>query len=118
MTIISTEVKLVFANGVSERQVQEALDRGYLSHVLVEIEAQRLYPVFFYDPVRLAQELAMNAKHGEPFVAETGMIVLTEITIENMRDAVNALFKEGFFERLIPIDRDRLAKVDPYAWPP
>lgn len=118
MTIISTQVNLLFAHGDSERLVQEALDRGYLSHVLVEIDAERLYPVFFYDPVRLSQELAISTEHGQRFVAETGMIVLPEVTIENMRDAVNALYKEGYFDRLVPVDRDVLAKADPYVWPP
>jgi hypothetical protein len=118
MATISTQVSLVFVRDFSEREAQEARDRGCLSHVLVEVDGQRLYPVFFYDPVRLAQDLTTSAEHGQSFIAETGMIVLPEVTIENMRDAVNALYKEGFFDHLIPVDRDRLAKADPYAWPP
>jgi hypothetical protein len=110
--------QLVFVCDFSEREAAEARDRGCLSHVLVEINGDRLYPVFFYDAIRLGQDLSTSAEHGEPFVAETGMIVLTEVTIEAMESAVERLFHHGFFNYLTPISRDRLASADPYCWPP
>ena len=69
-------------------------------------------------------------KHAKSIAGEThreahasrspvpGMILVPEVTIEKMREAINALHSEGFFDRLITVDRDRRAKADPYAWPP
>ena len=49
--------KLIFVREFAERDAAEARDRGYLSHVLVELDGTRLYPVTFYDGVRLQQDL-------------------------------------------------------------
>ena len=110
--------KLIFACGFSEREAFEARDRGVLSHVLVEICGELLYPVYFYDPCRLAQELDIDTEHGTPFLAEPGMIVLPEITVEAMESAVERLYQSRFFNYLTPVSRERLATADPYQWPP
>lgn len=110
--------KLVFVRDFSEREAAEARDRGYLSHVLVEIDGSRLYPVVFYDPVRLQQDVDESARHGRPFVADPGMIVLPDVTIEAMQQAVQQLCQEGYFDYLAAIDRERLSEADPHSWPP
>src|SRR5271168_3509988 len=94
--------KLRFAREFSERDAIEAQDRGYLSHVVVEFGGGRLYPVFFYDAVRLQQDLEVMANHGRPYIAEPGMIVVQNITIETMRRVVCHLEREGFFDSLNP----------------
>jgi hypothetical protein len=74
--------KLIFMaeGGERERQLDEAPDRGYLSHVLVEIDGDRdrLYPVFFYSIGRLERELKVSSEHGQPFIAEIGMMSTVE----------------------------------------
>jgi len=95
----------------------DTVDRGYRSHVLVEI-ATSLYPVFFYDCGRLQCELQEMAKHGRPFIAETGMIVLESVTLAAMELAVQKLYEEGYFDYFKSIDQNRLAAANPYAWPP
>ncbi len=118
MSTTSSVARLMFVREFTEQQAVEARDRGYLSHVLVEVDGDRLYPVFFYDPVRLQQDLEMNAKHGRAFVADAGMIVLPDITPEAMQEVVQQLCQEGFFEHLVAVSRERLAEADPYSWPP
>jgi hypothetical protein len=117
MSTNQATAKLVFAGDDSERALQEARSRGYLSHILVEI-GNCCYPVIFYDPVRLQQDLEESGKHGRPFVADPGMIVLTEITPAAMEAAVQRLCDEGYFEYLTPVNPQRLAQANPLAWPP
>lgn len=118
MSIVSTAFRLVFAREFSEHDALEARDRGYLSHVLVEIDGQHLYPVVFYDPVRLQQDLETSAKHGRAFVADPGMIVLPEITLESMHDAVRQLCQEGLFDFMAPLAPGSLNNGECYSWPP
>jgi hypothetical protein len=93
---------LVFQSPFDDRAQFEAKARGYLSHVLVEMSDGRRYPVVFYDCVRLAQDLEAEVAEGRACVADAGMIVLPEVSLEHMRAAVQQLVGEGFFERLVP----------------
>jgi hypothetical protein len=111
-------VKLVFPPKYGERDLGEDRERGYVSHVLAEVGGARLYPVFFYTLDRLGGELRECTRQGEPFIAETGMIVLQDISLEAMQDAVQRLCNIGYFEYMVPITPERLATADPYRWPP
>jgi hypothetical protein len=109
---------LRFLREFSDQEAFEAQGRGYLSHVLVQLGEGRLYPLFFYDAIRLQQDLEESAKHGRPFVADPGMIVLPEITLDAMKQAVEQLSGEGFFDHLTPLTEDDLVAADAFAWPP
>ena len=109
--------RLIFTNEFSERDAFEAHSRGYVSHVLVELESGQLFPVFFYDSVRLRQDLDEMIQHGEAFIADPGMIVLHEVTIEAMTEAVERLASRGFFRHLVPTTME-MARVSRGAWPP
>lgn len=89
-------LQLVFVNGLSDEDADEARNRGYLSHVLVETSSGDLFPVTFYDAVRLKQDVE-DAANSNGFVAEPGMIVLREITKKAMESAARALCEEGYF---------------------
>lgn len=89
--------KLHFEVPFGERLAFEAKARGYLGGVTVELADESMHPVFFYDIVRLGQDIEEERRLGRPFVAEQGMIVVTEITMENMAHAVRSLEKNGFF---------------------
>ncbi|MBV9766030.1 MAG: hypothetical protein JOZ48_14385, partial [Acidobacteriaceae bacterium] len=71
--------------------------KGWYSGVVVELKDGSRYTVFFYDPVRLAQDLQAEAELGRPHLAEPGMIVVPEISEASMRLAVQQLHKEGWF---------------------
>jgi len=108
-------MRLIFLNGFTDEDAEEARDRGYLSHVLVETSHAPLYAVTFCDATRLAQDLDEQAKHGTPYPA---MIVLCEITKETMEDAARALGSQGSFRHFQPVHRDILTAGEQFAWPP
>jgi hypothetical protein len=110
-------VNLVFPIGFTNRDASEAASRGYLSHVLVEV-GDLLYPVFFYDPVRLRQDLEAYVENDSPFLAEPGMIVVPDVTLDAMKVAVERLQKEGFFEHLKPFTRVEVSEGIGVGWPP
>jgi len=110
--------RLVFTQPFTSVEEQEAKDRGYLSHVLAELEDGSLYPVFFYDFVRLQQDLEEEAKQGRPFIADPGMIVLPEVTLVAMQAVVRTLSEEGYFDYLRPLSKEQIASANPFKWPP
>ncbi len=89
--------RLKFDYEYDERLAFEAESRGHLGGITVELADGSKHRVFFYDRIRLTQDLEAHNRQGRPFVAEKGMIVLTRITIENIQKAVTQLAKEGFF---------------------
>ena len=94
---------LVLPEDYDERRAYETPLRGYLEGATVRLADGSRYPVFFYDPVRLGQDLEEYAKLGRPFLAEPNLIVLPEVTEEAMRAAVEALARQGFFQQLKPL---------------
>jgi hypothetical protein len=71
--------------------------KGYLNGAWVEHANGSLSPIFFFDPVRLRQELEMLSSQGRPVVAEAGMVVVPEVTREAIRTAIELLFADGYF---------------------
>jgi hypothetical protein len=102
-----------------ERALWEAEARGCLSHVAVRLPDGTEYPVYFYDPVRLAQDLETVAESGAAVIAEPGMIVVPAVTPECMTCAIRELARSGYFDFLHPIrpyDRDN--PDTRWGWPP
>lgn len=91
-------VRLVFEGGWSERDAYETPLRGYRSHVWAELEDGSRHRLTFFDVTRLSQELDDESKSGRPFLAEPGLVVLTQVTLANMEGAAQALAREGFFD--------------------
>ncbi len=94
-------VRLIFECGFTEQDAFEVTVRGYRSHVWVELSDGSKHPVTFFDPVRLAEELAGEELAGRPFVGEPGLIILREVTRESMEQAARTLANEGFFDRRV-----------------
>ena len=92
--------KLVFRYPFDEAAAYDAEARGYLAYASVELSDGNRYPVVFYDPVRLQQDLEVEMSQGRAFIADPGMIVVPEVTMARMQDAVERLFQMGFFDSL------------------
>jgi hypothetical protein len=107
------EVELLFVGGLSERVAAEAQARGYLSHVIAKIEGMGLFALFFWDPTRLKQDL-----DTEPYIADPGMIVISEVTKDKMEKAVRDLANTSFFERLVPLTPEEFENANTFGWPP
>jgi hypothetical protein len=71
--------------------------------VWAELPGGDRYPLAFYDPGRLSQDLEVEAQSGHPFIGEPGLIVIPEVTRELMECAVARLYDEGYFETLRPV---------------
>jgi hypothetical protein len=92
--------------GFGESEAFEAASRGYLSTGKVELPDGRRFAVVFYDITRLQQDLASEAEAGRPFLAEPGLVVVQEVTLENMQAAVDRLLREHYFDHLMPESRE------------
>lgn len=97
--------KLTFKYGWEEKDDEETLMKGYRSDGIVQtLEGD--YPVYFIDPIRLQQDLEAETELGTPFLAEPGLIILPEITRENMENAVRQLWEQGYFNSLKSLETE------------
>lgn len=92
-----------FPDDYDERGEWEVERKGWLQGVRVELPGGNCYPLFLYDPVRLAQDLEADAKHGRAVMAEPGMVVLPELTRAAILRAVEQLVRGRFFDHLKPL---------------
>ncbi len=92
-----------FPDWFDERGEWEAEMKGWLPGAAVELAGGTRYPVFFYDPVRLRQDLDADAAEGRPYVAEPGLIVLPTVTRAAIQLAVERLVEDGYFQHLRPL---------------
>lgn len=104
--------RVVFPDWYDELAEVEAEHKGWLQGVEVELGDGSRYPVHFYDPVRLAQDLEEEAKWDRPFVAEPGMVVIPIVTRAAISQAVEQLATSGFFNHLRPVVADGTNGVD------
>lgn len=86
--------QVVFPLWYDQRGEWEAKEKGWLDGVEVRLADGKIQPLFFYDPVRLAQDLEAEIKRGRPCVAQPGMIVIPEVTREAILTAVEKLVDE------------------------
>jgi hypothetical protein len=93
-------------------------ERGCLSHAFVEIDGSELFPVYFYTPEYLVYVLGVRSEHGRSLVAETGMIVLPEISIPSINKAIQYLCDIGYFNYMAPLTLEQVESSDLKYWPP
>jgi hypothetical protein len=93
---------LLFSREFDDLEEYDATSRGCLD-AKVQQQDGRTYPVTFYDCTRLVQDLEYEVSAGRMCIADPGMIVLPEVTLQNMLTAVRALTREGYFEHLRPL---------------
>jgi hypothetical protein len=86
-----------------ERAEYETPLKGYLGDVVVHFEDGARFQMFFIDPVRLQQELALDVQNGRPYLAEPNLVVVPEVTPQAIHKAVDGLVKDGFFLHLKPL---------------
>jgi hypothetical protein len=92
-------VQVLWPADFDERARFELPFKGWLS-VCVEMEDGHRYPLSVIDPTRLQQELEQSIGLGKPYFAEPGLIILPEVTVEAIEEAVQTLQKQGFFAYL------------------
>ena len=95
--------KLTFKYGWDERDSVETLMKGCRSDGIVCCPDGKTYSVYFIDPIRLQQDLEAEVEYGSPFLAPPGLIVIPELTRSAMENAVEQLWKQGYFDALKPL---------------
>ncbi len=90
--------RLVFAHDVDDRDLAP---HGYRGDVVVELADNEAFPVYFYDPDAIREELDGRIRSGfGRFVAEPGLVVIPEITLAEMKSSVLELIEVGYFDHL------------------
>jgi hypothetical protein len=100
--------RILFPAGFDERAAVETPLKGWLS-AQVELDDGCRYTVYFSDPIRLQQDVDDAVQHGRPCFAEPGLIIVPEVTVQAIQDAVQFLWKQGFFAFL---QTDQGAELD------
>jgi hypothetical protein len=103
MSTLTERYTVHFPEDYDAQSEYETPSRGYLSEVVVELEDHSRYKLFFIDPVRLQQDLAGEIELGQPYFAEPNLIVLPQVTTASVRQAVEGLVREKFFQHLKPL---------------
>jgi hypothetical protein len=104
---MSTQVApftVVFPDWYDDRAEFEFTAKGYLPDVEVRLDDGSRYRLFFYDPVRLSQDLDEEALNDKPYRAEPGLVVVPEISRDGIQKAVAGLWHDGFFKHLKRIE--------------
>ena len=92
--------RLVFAHDVDERDIAP---HGYRGDVVVELVGGDSFPVYFYEPDAIREELDARRQSGfGQFVAEPGLVVIPEMTLAAMKSSVLELIEVGYFTHLKP----------------
>lgn len=99
MVLTAPTFRFHFPPGFDDRAEFEMPAKGYLAGGVVET-ADGSYPVTFFDPIRLAQDLELAAEHGPGVVAEPGLVVVSEVTREVILGAIAELLRQQFFDHI------------------
>ena len=103
MTILNDDLEIAFPEGFDQDSELELPVKGYLDDVSIRLAGGTEYLLNFIDPIRLGQELDLEAGSGRPFYATTNLVVLPEVTRASIREVVHRLFLEGYFEKVKPL---------------
>lgn len=87
-----------------ERTNLEAPDRGYRSHIFVEIELS-IYKVIFFDIVRLYQEYTSEIDNSGFYSIDQNVILVKEVTKKEITNTVLGLYKDGYFDLIKSCDQ-------------
>jgi hypothetical protein len=72
--------------------------KGYRNDVFVIAPTGEVYEVFFYDPVRLKNDLGAGL-----FLAQPGLIILNTVNKKSIEEAVKQLWQKGYFNYFKPV---------------
>jgi hypothetical protein len=103
MSIAAAPFTIHYPEDFDAREEYEMPLKGYFSGVTVELADGARYALFFYDPVRLGQDLAAAPRSGRAYLAEPNMVVVPEVTPAAIHEAIAGLVRDGFFGHLKPL---------------
>lgn len=87
--------RLVFEHDVDENDLAP---QGFRGDIRIEFPNGDSFPVYFYEPQAVQEELTARAKWGfGHFVSEPGLVIIPEITLSNIKTVVAELIEIGHF---------------------
>ena len=96
---------IIYPSALDERAKYEMSLKGWAC-VHVEAEQEKYYEVCFYHPVRLWQDFKEAIENGKPCFADYAAVVLIpEVTVEAIGEAVLFLWKGDYFKYWKPSDK-------------
>ncbi len=72
--------------------------KGWLSDVIVNLDDGSRHKLFFYDPVRLTQDLEADVKSGKAGITEKNLFVVPKVTEKYIEASIKQAIREGYFE--------------------
>jgi hypothetical protein len=99
--LLTNAYEIEFPKGFDEFE-WEVEAKGWLQGVVVTIERRR-YRVTFYDPTRLAQDIADELQEKSVYL-ESNVLVVPSVTRAHMEKAVETVVKAGGHVDLIPVE--------------
>lgn len=92
---MNLKIKLHFKSSLDDFETEA---KGYRNDVFIEVPTGEIYEVFFYDPVRLSQDLG----NGE-YLSRPGLIVLNCVNKKSIINSVTELWEKGYFNYFKPV---------------
>jgi hypothetical protein len=93
-----TDYSLVFPEWFDDH-AWEVESKGWFGEAKLTFTGKS-YRINFYDPVRLAQEIADELERGSPFF-EPNLVVVPSVTRQDMETAVQFLMQSGQLSSLV-----------------
>lgn len=97
-----SELKIYVADD-SEYSESTSIDGGTRSDVIVQINGELFRPIF-YDIISLTQEYNESVATGQPYNIDNNIIIVPEVSRQEIIKAVLYLFDKGYFNKAKPID--------------
>ena len=91
-----------FPEGYFGQLEEDTPSRGWLEVTVRARAGATRYRLAFYDVVRLQQTLDDYVQQGQVHYAEPNLVLLTQVSTENVRKAVAELAREGYFDQIKP----------------
>lgn len=98
MTTNESGYRVEFPDWYDERGEWEAEAKGWLQGVHVRFTNGADFPLFFYHPVRLAQDLEAESQIGRPCIAYHGLIIVPDVTRVGILTAIKHLVEANYFD--------------------
>ena len=95
-------LKIYIADG-SEYAESTSIDGGTRADVIVQINGKLFRPIF-YDIISLTQEYNEAVASGQPYDIDNNIVIVPEVSRQEIIKAVLYLFDKGYFNRVKPID--------------
>ncbi|PXX68866.1 hypothetical protein DFR70_102552 [Nocardia tenerifensis] len=92
--------RVLFPEGYDGRREAETADKGWLDVEVVFADGS-IFPVSFYDPLRLRQTIEDEIQGGSLYYTEPNLVILSKVTPQNIRLAIDDMVETGFFANIV-----------------